>query len=206
MSSSLPNPPGGLSPFSQWAERLTDAIRRKQIIPGANYGLQESAKGTLLVLRQQGGGGTEAASTIHSFIFTQAFQNYVIATDQQTGSATQIAKPYKLRQVGRALEIINGEVWRLVYNNGGPANQCRTKSLDNGYFEYQRISPPFLPQTTVGSDFMPGDVIYAVQLTFASASSEAGDPVTPVTGTAITWVDLNLDGRAWAANADPTQP
>lgn len=190
----------GPGAFAKWANDLRDFAVMTRVISGEGYRVSDSDRGSVLGIDVPAAGGSASATPIalHPCSYIQSFKLYITAIDQVTGQEIQIAKPDTLGQP--AVNIIDGVVWTFNYLNGGPTNQSRTKS--NGtYSEPQRITEPYYAAQVAGAQSQPASIIWAINTGRMIVSSEAGDPLTP-TGTAITWLDLNPQGRAWGATPD----
>lgn len=158
-----------------------------------------------------GKGGKSAPSqpvAVAQFAFVQSYRNYVIGRNLATNVLTQIAKPYLHRNSNTNL-LRDGQQWTLTYPQNPAVGVAPTSAIafvsrtatrpSDGYFEYQRITDPWTPAS--GNPSQPADVFYAMQVPATGVVSEQLDTITPV-GTAITWLDMNTDGRAWAATPD----
>jgi hypothetical protein len=126
-------------------------------------------------------GGSSGASVQQFKIVSDGGDYWVCKTWDGTtlGSSTvNVAKPYKLRAVnGPTSEAIRSVTYSYSY------------ALTSG--EYVRSTTATGVATTdyMTPSALTNDIIYAV--TFSTA--------TPATLAAVTWLDINVDGRAWAS-------
>lgn len=124
------------------------------------------------------------------------YSEYFIAKDIDHGSTlTRIAKNYKLRN-SITSATIDGTSWTYTYTT--PIERTATTS---GYSEYQRVSPRYL-----AADYLLAENVGQTVLSGSSAMVSVADTISGTPGAAITWIDRNEDGRAWAAKRDQTGP
>lgn len=181
----------GNSALAQWCNSLLDFATANRIMQGLGYRVKESPTGTALEIRPGGGGGTPAAPlSVQEFFFFSSFKDYWLCTDGTGTTQYRVAKPHKLRN-SISGEVIYGTAFNFSYpHNTGPTDPLyglyRT-ATSGGLTENQGVVPPCLHL----------DKIYAITVP-AIRFSEAADAGVPV-NTPITLLDLNCDGRAWAA-------
>ena len=101
--------------------------------------------------------------------------------DAGLGTTIYIAKPYCLRQSPFDNKTIAG----LTYTYAGST----TRDVTDGVDTETQIIIPFYQEPT---DDYDGDIIYAI------FGVHGGTGVGDVNEQAIQWLDLNVDGRAWA--------
>lgn len=180
-----PNPPDGTSLTVQFLRRLLFACRASQLIssPG-NYLLERTSNGTLIKFQAGGGSSAPVSVQVKALHFKKSLGDYFL-----TNEGTSVAKGYKLRN-SITSETIYGSVVNFTYPhnlaNDALAYIYRVATVTNAGSENQGIVPQFLVN----------DLIYAVQFT-TGVVSIAADTSQP-TGTAVGYLDLNVDGRAWS--------
>ncbi len=108
-----------------------------------------------------------------------------------------VAKPSELRKtLTDGLTIPNQEGVLIEDTYPQHVSTSRTASDDEGD-EEQVIVPAYVPaQTTDDGVFHPGSLILAIsvadtRVTYAGANGQT---------IAVTWLDMNINGRAWAEN------
>jgi hypothetical protein len=117
---------------------------------------------------------------------------FVVSTDS---GLVRVAKPAKLR-CSITSQVIDGTTWYLSYTSATQRTKANAVSSPT-YSEYQRITERYLA----------GDEIWFVQVdnedigSIESVSDSAGSA-----GAAITYLDLNIDGREWSAKQDQSGP
>lgn len=182
MSAQWPNPPDGTSLVAQFLKRLLARCMMGEIVEGPGYRLQQTAKGTILDLRPAAGSTPKQTATLQAFTLVSVQANFITATNDSTGVSTLLAKPPKLRNSILA-QTIDGVPYTYAYNS-----TVERTAMTTGYTEFQRVVERYLA----------GDKIYGMQ---ASATG-----VVDANGVAIPWIDINVDGREWAARADQSGP
>lgn len=158
---------------------------------GLGYKVKESPTGTALEIRPGGGGGTPAAPvSVQEFFFFSSFKDYWLCTDVTGVTQYRVAKPHKLRN------SISGEViYGASVGFGYPHN---ISTADPLYGLYRVASIGGLAENQgVVPQCLHLDKIYAITVP-AIRTTEAADTGV-ATGTPITLLDINADGRAWAA-------
>lgn len=100
-----------------------------------------------------------------------------------------VARPPLLQQTRFDGFLIDG----YAYSYDGPNFRIKTRESD-GKSEQQVIVPAYANET--GSDVH--QIIYAIR---APTGLVESDDVGPIDDAIIQWVDLNVDGRAWAKKA-----
>lgn len=121
------------------------------------------------------GGGTVSAFKVQSVVSESLVCRTFDGTS--TGSTDiQVAKPYKLRQSAPNPVTIDSET--ITYSAWNWANQSRTATI-GATSKTEVITPRYLTN----------DIIWATETTTCTTGSDAST---------LTWLDLNVDGRAWA--------
>lgn len=127
--------------------------------------------------------------TIKALHFKQSFGDYFLTTE-----GTSVAKGYKLRN-SITKETIYGTVVNFAYPHNVAGDSLayiyRAATVTGAGSESQGVVPQYLYN----------DLIYAVQIQTGVLSSP--DDTSQPTGTAIGWLDLNCDGRAWTRFSNP---
>jgi hypothetical protein len=103
----------------------------------------------------------------------------------------RVAKNYKLRN-SITSATIDGNSWSYAYTSS-----VKRTATSGSYSEYQRVSPRYLP----------GDEIWYLPVANADIGSmvSVSDSIGSA-GTPITFLDCNVDSRAWAPKVDQTTP
>jgi hypothetical protein len=170
----LPSEPGGNTAEAGWMRKLRLFVASLVLLPGIGYKVRRSPNGTILEILP-GAGGASTPVRVERFTLTGVAQEYISATRISDGAAVNIAKPYKLRASNTSASI---EGVTVTYTSQGPQARKAQTLVDS---EIQIIIPRYLG----------GDIIYAVKV-------EGNSGVTVPGGAAIEYIDLNVDGRAWA--------
>lgn len=213
MRNYIPPRPTGSSPdarFRQWVwDRLAVSLN---FINSSTVSFSQTSKGVMA----EAATSTPVSSPTNSaeikdFILTNVFGDYLIGIAVDDDSIVRIAKP-PLQRNSVTAGTIDGESWQYSYpqnvTTGTPpvaaspiAYISRTAftTASGGYSEYQRIRPAYVATNNGGC------VITAVNMNRPIVVTTAEDTSVPV-GTAVTWRDLNVDGRAWAAKRDQSTP
>lgn len=118
------------------------------------------------------------------------YANYFIAIDD-SGNPVRIAKNPKLR-CSIASEIIDGNTWAYTYQTVGQYKYVTRQAKSGTAIEYQIIVPRYLGEDDIWAVEVDNDDLEGM-MSVADAAGAAGTP--------ITLMDLNVDGRAWAARA-----
>jgi hypothetical protein len=169
-----PGDPSDATPFGGWLKKLKRFCVSLQVVSGIGYKVRRTPNGTILEILPGAGGGGEPAA-VERFTLTGVAQEYISATRISDGAAVNIAKPYKLRASNTSASI---EGVTVTYTSQGPQARKAQTLVDS---EIQIIIPRYLG----------GDIIYAVKV-------EGNSGVTAPGGAALEYIDLNVDGRAWA--------
>ncbi len=188
-----PKPVSGFSREAVWSNRVINYLRSKVLLPGRGYRIRQYPDGVALEIEQRGGSGR--GLEIATYRFKEHAGDYIVCRtwDGTTeGDADiNIAKPSLLRFAvgGRRIRGIT-----VDYGAYDAANQSRVATPVGGLPETQFITPSY-GQTNnnaevPGPDDFEGDLIYAVKAkTFVTDADDAE----------VSLLDLNVDGRAWAA-------
>lgn len=171
--------------LDQWRWRRNDAITAKRLDSTARvvqelHGAVEPPK---QIVRQ----GQETAADVRQFRIVAVNGDYVTAARLQgtyeneadTDDQTYIAKPYLLRRTpfdGASRNSID-----YTYTD----NVTRTATDADSNTETQVVVP----------SYVVGDIIYATRAIDGGTGVEL---VTTQGRIAVEWLDLNVDGRAWA--------
>jgi len=162
------------------AFKLLTALAKVRLVPETYGRVEKAAAGFVIRLDPAaiGGGGTPGTAVVSKFTFQSSQSDYITCHDG-VGADVYIAKPAKLRGSVTS-ETIDGTT--ISYGTFSGDYTERTASAAGYTDEVQAIVPRFLVN----------DVIYA-------ATVDGGTGV----GSAPTYVDLNVDGRAWAKKVSP---
>jgi hypothetical protein len=166
------------------------------VIPGATPGtakladIKSTANGTIITLPSGmiGSSSTSAGSASQFKIVSDGGDYWNCKTWDGTtlgASVVKVAKPFKLRAgTGKiASEVIRSVTYTYTYSavtvGGVTGYYTRAVSGSDGSSETDYMIP----------DPIANDIIYA----------SAFSTTTPSTLADVVWIDLNVDGRAWAA-------
>jgi len=178
----FPNPPAGSSHERDWMRRLIAACRASRIVPGRGYKLHPQTNGTMLNLIGEPGAGIR----ISTYRYKSHEEEHIICRSWNgTTEGTEdvkIAKPHELRYSIESAEI--GAVF-VTYSGYDVLGQQRIATPSGGTAETQLITPRYIPDR----------LIFAVSA-FTDVTIE-GD--IPEDDEELTLIDLNVGGRAWAA-------
>ena len=181
----LPSPPVGYSAEAVWMRRMHDFVSSLKLLPGVGYRIRQTPRGVILEMGQSPGGpNTSRALDVRTFQVTSADVSgdciacllFDPVTESTSGSAVRVALPWLMQSWNTVKTVpIFGEV-DYTYTLSA---QKRVASWSSGAnIEVQLITEPYAV----------GDVITAVSATTGVVYSSAD----------VTWLDLNVDGRAWA--------
>lgn len=181
----FPNEPTNKNSVSAWCRRLLLACRASEVKAGPGYRVKRASGGTTLEI-DFGGGSTNSVSV--KWCKIQSIQDDYVTVLEWDGSATTgssfyVAKPTKLRYNGGASETIDGIT--VTYSSWAATTRVtRVASISGAAAEDQVIVPRL----------QVNDLIWAIQVT------ETG---VTVSGADVTWLDLNIDARAWCFANEP---
>lgn len=167
---------------------VVDAVNANRLAVGMGYRLKQTSNGTSLEIQVPRAEAAEAASSVQQYKLTGHFDDYVEAKTwdgTNLGTATvKIAKPYRLRKTGwdgvTVSYDFNGTFFPLQYTYLATPGFRTARHTGSGALENQAII----------ALYNVGDIIYATE--------PIGGTGVTVSGTALTWLDLNVDGRHWA--------
>ena len=138
-----------------------------------------------------GGGGTGVQGIPLRLV--RYWLNYWVGSNiSNSNNVIQVAKPFTLRNAISA---------RTIYGVSAFYTYPNSVSNSDPYYSVVRVAnfgngPTYEAQVVVPA-FISGDIFYAIPNVSTNVISEAGDNISN-NGTNITWLDLNVDGRAWA--------
>lgn len=170
--------------------QVIDAVNSCQIAPGLNYRVQKTSNGTKLEIQAP----PAQTETVEGASVTQ-YKLTAISDDYIEGktwdgttlgeTAIRIAKPWRLRKTP-----FDGQT--VVYNfNGSNISIRYTYQATPGYRAAAILTAPTATENqAIIPIYKVDDIIYATE-------PENGTLVT-VSQVALTWLDVNVDGRAWA--------
>lgn len=130
-----------------------------------------------------------ASGSIQQFRFKSYHANYLTCRTwngtTEGGSDVYVSVPFKMLEVSS--ETIDGDSYSYSYSNDSNGNRIRTvtKASDIDFYEEQMIVPRLLTN----------DLILATPIPTGYTSQSGPTP---------TYVDLNLDGRAWSGMTGAT--
>lgn len=171
-----PGEPNFAGPMGAWLRRLLRAAISNQLQPAPGYRIRRTPGGTFLGLDPSAGGG--GSFSLHRFKSIQA-EYLVCRTWDGTTEGTEdvnIAKPYLLRQ-SITSRTMHGTPITYTYP-GGATSQTR-QATGSG-----RTETGFITEA-----YVVNDIIWAVRAT----------TLVTVSGTALSLLDANVDGRCWGA-------
>lgn len=182
-----PNPLTGSNPIVSWANKLRAAVVAQRIRGGRGIRVNQSTDGVTISV-EPGGASAPATSThVEMFLYKSAGTGADAdllkcrTWDGVVEGPTDVwvLKPYKLRKINA--QIVGGST--IVYTWDATYLQ-RTASIGTSIVEVQTIIPRYIAPYSGYA----GDIIHAGKLKY---------PQT-VNLQTIEYVDLNVDGRAWA--------
>jgi len=173
-----PREPQGAGSLVGWLRGLLRYAKSLQIQSGRGYKVKRGPYGTILQI-ERGGGGTPGTSA-KRYSIQSIHDGYLTCRENNAGEIGEtdvlVAMPYLLRVLDgtRTIDGVDVDYEKV-------SSQKRTASIDSAsYSETQVIVPRYLAE----------DDIYAIE-------PEGGTGVT-VSETALVWLDINSDARAWA--------
>lgn len=189
------NESGPLKRLSRTINDVNALAQSMRIQRGLGYSVRHTPHGQVIQLEDRRGTSVvEPGSKVQRFAVVQPFNDYLSclrvkengAVDVQT--TYYVAKPEQLR-VSYQLSIAEGNRWRMLgypfrlqfpLQNGGATRQFAIDSIGQ---PTRYVEEVLFPQ------YFGGDEIYA-------AEAEGKTGVT-VDGKLLTWIDLNVDARAY---------
>ncbi|MGN6553247.1 MAG: hypothetical protein ACTHLW_05950 [Verrucomicrobiota bacterium] len=153
--------------------------------PSVGKALQKITSSSVQLIQVQFGAGGGGAAGVELFRLKTMYSDVMLCTRVSDSIDYYVAKPYKLRN-SIASETIEAVNYTYAYD---VSYTERTQS-GGGITEAQVVIPYFLP---INGTY-PGDEIRATPIPSTSMIKIPGTPNTMVN---VTWLDLNLDGRAW---------
>ncbi len=174
-----PNPLSGSSPLSAWLNRLLAAARSNELLSGIGYRIRQTTGGKILEINPGPGGGL-GGDSVKKYIIADpphgsvGDADYVLARPDGDDLAdpVKILKPYLMRFSLEERIANNGT--DIAYSDWDTDGQSRVATTDSGTVT-QFITP----------SYAPGDEIYVMK-------APSGD-------SPATLIDMNLDGRVFAA-------
>jgi hypothetical protein len=151
-----------------------------------------------------GGGGGNAGLQTGRFQITNLsyiYGDYLIAADidgrfGSPGGLFRIAKNWRLRNSITALTI-DGTAFTYTY----------TTTVERSVYI---IGPTFLAYQRISPRYVINDWIYATQVANTGINGGMTNEADVLSATPgidlVNWLDMNIDGRAWADNYDQTAP
>lgn len=189
----IPGPLTGSHPLVGWLNRLRQWLISDRLVSVVGGKLQQTPTGRVLTIDRNAGGAPPAAAlSLQRFRLKSISANVLVCRtwDGSTEGTTDImvSRPTKLRG-NIQYELIDNRLITYAYSS----NTERVASATGMTSEQQNIVPryliPYTVNTPTGIIIHPGDEIYAAQ--FETALFEAG-------GIPVYFIDVNVDGRAWA--------
>lgn len=188
------------------ANDLIDAINallNPTIGIGAVNSVTISEGGWNIQLKQLASGGSTSTTT-GAFKVKQEFGDYLQCTawdgTSEAPTYSYVAKPTLLRRslAGRTEDGVTvtfayalvTSIWNRTQHVTSPAS----------YDDEVHVAKPAYVASGINGDGTPiagGDVIWAIGVASAFIVTNPADTGTPGVATAITWLDLNIDGRKW---------
>lgn len=206
---------GSRTPLSEEAaNELVDALNallNPTIGIGATNAVTISDGGWNIQLKQLGT-SSAASTTTGAFKVKQEFGDYLqcVTWDFAAEGTTfvYVAKPTLLRRsmAGRTEDGITATFAYALVTATFPysyTNWQRTQhvTIPAGLFDDEThiLKPGYLASglNIDGTAIAGGDIIYAIGVTATGVSTNPADAWTPGFATAITWLDMNPDGRCW---------
>lgn len=171
----LPKEPGGRSKKVSWFRAVWRSIRERSIIAGTGIHIDYTLDGARVSLARQrrvsgGTGGTGAI--VKATVRADPMENDDKLKVTIDGSSTEIALPYLLRKTPF---------------DGNTRNGVTYEYLNNGLRDAELQADSYTERQTIVPLYVQNDIVYC---------QDIGEGVTGVTG--ADYIDLNLDGRAWA--------
>lgn len=166
--------------------KVVDAVNANRLAKSFQYRLKETSNGTTLDIPIPPAGEVTATS-VRQFRIKSIADDYITAAEwdgSAEGTQRQIAKPWRLRKTGWDGVLVN-------YNFNGANFPLRYTYLSTpGFRSAFHANLNQTENQAIIPIYRVSDIIYATE-------PEGGTLVT-VGGTALTWLDLNVDARAWA--------
>lgn len=182
---SWPNEPNTSNPISAWCLKLMRACKASELKSGVGYRVKRTAQGTTLELGAGAPGTTAQNVTVKWCQIIEILQDHYVVQewdgDAVFGDEFNVAKPTKLRG-SITTETIDGDAITYDYT-GYTTDYIQRLAEFDGAEEKQVVVPHWLAE----------DLIWALEVT------ETGVQVSSVE---VTWLDLNIDARAWARKFD----
>lgn len=173
-----------------WLNKLLRACKAHAIVDSYNVRTRESTHGTTLEIQAGGGSG----ASIRQFR-VKSIQNDFYTCREWNGTTegtddVSVARPFEHRVSnfnGQSVAYSSdGDVFTATYAYTSATKRTKTVS---GTAETQVLVPYFKDGF---------HLIYAVNVSAPLTAGPANTPITGPSGDAITLLDLNVDGRAWA--------
>ena len=165
-----------------WLNKLLSFVKMTRLVEGVGYRLIQTTRGTALEIQPGKGGG--ATGTMRRVLVTDYKNDYVVCSD-----VGAVAKPFRLTRSpfhGRSITFTDEQSRQYtasyVYYTAHRRKVTITTTGANRVSENQVIVPRYVPDL---------DYIYVME-----SAEDTG--VVDEDGAAVTWVDINADGRAWA--------
>lgn len=185
----IPSEPAGNAKETAWFRQLLRCIRERTVKVGPGLRKSHNTDGTLIELipvRQEV--SVSESSAIQQYKITAIADDYIEAKTWDGTTlgdvAVQVAKPWRLRKTdwnGATVTYnFNGTIFTIQYTYLATPGFRTAVRPSTGVTENQAIIPLY----------SVNDIIYATE-------PDGGTLVT-VNSTALTWLDLNVDARAWA--------
>jgi len=192
----LPSLNGRDSVLMAYLRELESFCQQNQVVSGVGYRLTVRPTGTTLAIDPAGHGRAveHPGSTVQQMIVKDIKSDWIecLRYNEDTGADPnpsteadyiKIALPYRLRRTPFDGLTIDG----FTYAYLDPNPYHRRHVTFGAYHEIQVIVPKY----------RPGDLIYTTNhpLGGTTVLDRITDPLLPQ---GLTWLDLNVDGRAWA--------
>ncbi len=179
-----PNPPQGSSYAANWLRRIRQSVLEQRILPGIGYRVKCTTLGTYLEIFPGNGG-----SGVGLYRYVSMGQDHIVCREWDgVTPGTQdvlIAKPYKLRY-----SITHQDIGGVGVDYSSYSLTGQTRLATGGTDTETQI---------IVDRYLVDDLIFAISAT-TLVEVTTGSPPDEVTQK-LGLLDLNVDGRAWAAVA-----
>lgn len=176
-----PNPPSTTSLEMQWLRRIQQAVNACRILPGNGYRVKSLTGGVILEI-EPGGGGAGLAL----YRFKSMEDDWLVCRtwdgENEGDQDELIVKPWKLRFSTDTETIDNTVVTYTAYDTDAQTRHASSGVAPNTTEEDQVIVPRYLQD----------DLIYVMPAKTLVVDDSDKD---------LGLIDMNIDGRAWAATS-----
>jgi len=166
---------------------IVDAVNENRLAPAPGYRIRGTGTGTTLdisIPKVEAG----IAASIQQYRITAIFDDYLEArtwNGTSQGSAVKIAKPWRLRKTGW-----DGVTVTYDFNGTSVPLRYAYSSVRPGYRTATHTTLLTVENQAIIPVYSLNDILYATEPT--------GGTLVTVAAVALTWLDLNVDARAWA--------